>query len=40
MTGIIATLGPKTSNKEMITDLHQAGVDIFRLNFAHETIQS
>lgn len=40
MTWIIATLWPKSANKEMILQLHQAGVIIFRLNFAHETIQS
>lgn len=40
MTGIIATLWPASSTKEMIAKLHTAGVNIFRLNFAHETIQS
>ena len=34
-TKIIATLGPASSNKEVITDLVKAGVDIFRINFSH-----
>ena len=32
---IIATLGPGTSSEEMITDLFNAGADVFRLNFSH-----
>ena len=32
---IIATLGPKTTNKEVIKQLIDIGVDIFRLNFSH-----
>ena len=32
---IIATLGPKTTNKEVIKQLIDVGVDIFRLNFLH-----
>ena len=32
---IIATLGPKTTNKEVIKQLIDVGVDIFRLNFSH-----
>jgi pyruvate kinase len=35
--GIIATLGPKTDSPEMIRQLIDAGVDIFRLNFSHGT---
>ena len=31
----VATLGPKTFNKEMIEKLFLAGVDVFRLNFSH-----
>jgi hypothetical protein len=31
----IATLGPKTWNKEMIEKLFLAGVDVFRLNLSH-----
>ncbi len=34
-TKIVATLGPSTSSKEKITDLFDAGVDVFRLNFSH-----
>lgn len=34
-TKIIATLGPASSNKETMTQLVQAGVDIFRINFSH-----
>ena len=33
-TKIIATLGPVSSNYEMITKLIRAGVDVFRLNFS------
>ncbi len=34
-TKIIATLGPASSTKEVMTDLVKAGVDIFRINFSH-----
>ncbi len=34
-TKIIATLGPVSSNYEMIIKLMHAGVDVFRLNFSH-----
>ncbi|MDR2205112.1 MAG: pyruvate kinase [Flavobacteriaceae bacterium] len=34
-TKIIATLGPASSDKETMTDLIRAGVDIFRINFSH-----
>lgn len=34
-TKIIATLGPATSGKEIILQLIQAGVDVFRINFSH-----
>ncbi|MEL7002752.1 MAG: pyruvate kinase, partial [Bacteroidota bacterium] len=36
-TKIIATVGPASNNKEMLRDLINAGVDIFRLNFSHGT---
>lgn len=36
-TKIVATLGPVSSNKEMISTLFFAGVDVFRLNFSHGT---
>lgn len=32
---IIATLGPSSNNKETITRLFDAGIDVFRLNFSH-----
>lgn len=34
-TKIIATIGPASRSKEMIWKLHQAGANIFRLNFSH-----
>lgn len=34
-TKIVATLGPATSNPEMIAKLIQAGANVFRLNFSH-----
>ncbi|MEC5394454.1 pyruvate kinase [Bergeyella sp. RCAD1439] len=34
-TKIIATLGPASSDKETITNLIKAGVDVFRINFSH-----
>lgn len=34
-TKIIATLGPASSDKETMTQLVKAGVDIFRINFSH-----
>lgn len=32
---IISTLGPASSSKQMLKQLIDAGVDIFRLNFSH-----
>jgi len=32
---IVATLGPSSSTKDMITALHEAGADVFRLNMSH-----
>jgi len=32
---IIATLGPSSNDKETITRLFDAGIDVFRLNFSH-----
>ena len=40
MPSIIATLGPASTSKDMIHALHQAGVKIFRFNFAHDTEES
>ncbi len=34
-TKIIATVGPASNSKEMLTKLVKAGVDVFRLNFSH-----
>lgn len=34
---IVATLGPASNSKEMLKNLIDAGVDIFRLNFSHGT---
>ena len=39
-TKIIATLGPKTSSKESIEGLINAGVDLIRLNFSHSDKES
>ena len=34
-TKIVVTLGPASSDPDMIFNLHQAGADLFRLNFSH-----
>ncbi|TVZ52602.1 pyruvate kinase [Dokdonia sp. Hel_I_53] len=34
-TKIVATLGPATSKKEILHDMMNAGVDVFRINFSH-----
>lgn len=34
-TKIVATLGPATSTKEILRDMINAGVDVFRINFSH-----
>ncbi len=34
-TKIVATLGPATGTKEILTDLACAGVNVFRINFSH-----
>ncbi|MAY62000.1 MAG: pyruvate kinase [Rhizobiales bacterium] len=34
---ILATLGPASSEEEMIEKLHQAGADLFRINMSHSS---
>ncbi|SFW41203.1 pyruvate kinase [Sinomicrobium oceani] len=34
-TKIVATLGPATSRKEVLKEMIEAGVDVFRINFSH-----
>jgi pyruvate kinase len=34
-TKIVATLGPATSTKEVLLDMMNAGVNVFRINFSH-----
>ncbi len=34
-TKIVATVGPASNNKKMLTALAKEGVDVFRLNFSH-----
>ncbi len=36
---IVCTLGPASSNAEMIKDLEARGMDVARLNFSHGTLQ-
>ena len=36
-TKIIATLGPATSSKNVISQLIKSGVDVFRINFSHSS---
>jgi len=36
-TKIIATLGPATDKPEMLENLIDAGVDLFRINYSHQT---
>ncbi len=38
-TKIVATLGPSSNTPEMIEQLLLAGVDLFRLNFSHGTLE-
>jgi len=38
-TKIVATLGPASSSPEMIRKLMVAGVDVFRLNASHGTVE-
>ena len=34
-TKIVATLGPATGSKEILTELVREGVNVFRINFSH-----
>ena len=34
-TKIVATLGPATDTKEILTELATNGVNVFRINFSH-----
>ena len=34
-TKIVATLGPATDSKEILTELAREGVNVFRINFSH-----
>jgi pyruvate kinase len=34
-TKVVATIGPASNSAEMLFELFQAGVDVFRLNFSH-----
>ena len=36
-TKIVATLGPASSNKEVISHMVAAGIDVVRMNFSHGT---
>lgn len=38
-TKVVATVGPATSEPAMIERLMRAGVDVFRVNFSHGTVQ-
>ena len=34
-TKIVATLGPTSSNEQLLTKMVKAGVNVVRLNFSH-----
>lgn len=39
LTKIVATIGPSTDSEEMIEKLIKAGVNVFRFNFKHNTVE-
>ena len=36
---IIATIGPSSMNKQIIQKMEKSGVDIFRINLSHTTVE-
>ena len=38
-TKIVATLGPSSNSRDSIRDLIRAGVDVFRFNFSHGSLE-
>jgi pyruvate kinase len=39
LTKIVATIGPSSDSPEMIERLINAGVNVFRFNFKHNTVE-
>jgi len=38
-TKTIATVGPTSNSEEVLSDMMDAGIDLFRLNFSHGTLE-
>ena len=36
---IIATIGPSSMNKKIVQKMEKSGVDIFRINLSHTTVE-